>query len=217
MGLIRLLVAVVIAAGCAIDGFALVFVSSRNALHADDYIDWGQFNSTHVDPPYSGFTNLGRPFNLNNNDNLFRCGQGQNCFGDFANGDQLLVTYNGVVDIVLSQPVEGIGTQLDVIYQGDAYVAHIEAFNSQNASLGSFDADGTSRGLGDGSALFVGVADSQPDIARLHLTATYANGPHFAINRTSIATVPEPGALAAFGLPALYLLMRRRNLQPADS
>lgn len=190
---------------------ALVLVTSRVALAGDDFIDWGNAGAEFSDP-----TN---PFNINSNNGIVttvsqagnsafeRRNQSSGWSGNFANGDELLWTQggNGPMSLAFNQTIQGGGAQI-MRNQFGAFVATIEAFDSGNNSLGSFNVNGNGTTNNDNSAIFVGVLSTSADIARISFSVSSTQD--FAINQFDIVTgvalpnnVPLPAA--AFAAPVL--------------
>jgi hypothetical protein len=147
--------------------------------------------------------------------------------GNFTPGDKLLstkttVSATGPVSLVFNSPVQGVGAQIQAFSTG-AFTASIEAFNSSNASLGSFTLAGDSNAKADNSAIFIGILSNAVDISKVvfGVPVATANAQDFLINgpRIQVAPVPEPKTytmlMAGLGLLGLIARRRRKSLNAA--
>lgn len=197
---------------------ALTLVTNRAAIGQTDFIDWGQFGATFnpVADNSMGLSNTGNTrFRVSDGDGLERRDQGNGWSGNFAQRDRLIWTRDSGSSLSLrfSNTMFAAGAQIQRDTYG-AFTATIEAFDALGDSLGSFNVAGNSDGASDNSAIFVGVASAQGDIARLVYTMDggQSQGDDFAINEVALnQCVPEPGTIAALGLGALVLLRRKRK------
>lgn len=129
--------------------------------------------------------------------------EGSDWFGNFPFGDTLVWTNSpgqGPLTLVLSKGVRQVGAQIQADFYG-AFTAKIDAYNGATL-LGSFTENGTSTSLEDGKAIYLGFADTAPEITRIvYSLATGVTDPaDFAINGLSITqAAPEPGTLALLG------------------
>ncbi len=217
--LLALAGAVVAAFSAANPSQAFSLITSRSALGADDALDWSVLGSagTSVSSPFTVSSASDNRITGSIPSNPFeRRNQGNGWNGNFASGDALLWTQNnpGPLQLVFSQAVRGVGTQIQV----DSYslfTAAIEAFNSSGTSLGRFTLAGSSTNAGDNSAIFIGVLSDNADIARLLLNVQDNND--FAINQVSFNTtggtpIPTPALLP--GLIGLGLgVLRKRKAE----
>ncbi len=185
---------------------AATFVDSRDALEANDLVDWSVLGPT--------FTPVANPFVTTSSSGLdvsasipsgsfLRIDQTPAFPGAFDVGDALLFTQlgnPGPLTVTFNTPVFGAGTQI----QSDPvnlpnYTATIEAFDSFNNSLGSFELTSISKREAGSGVVFVGVSDSNPNIKKLVLN-TQEEGVNvpFALNEVSLKTsaaVPEPSSM----------------------
>lgn len=136
---------------------------------------------------------------------------------NFTPGDQLLLSYGGVLSVSFDQAVAGVGAQLAYGLAHGAFTGRVSVFDADGNPLEAHSRLGTTNGNADGSAIYLGVLRDQADIARVEFVAShalYADAP--AINRLDITTlpaVPEPaiGWLLLLGVPAVAWVRRREN------
>lgn len=205
----------------------VTLVTDRSNLNANDCVDWGVLGPV--------YTSLSNPTALTSNGGvaiqaevvepglMLRLDQSAGWDGCFTPGDRLLYTgyEQGPLVITFGQPVISVGSQIQWNGLG-AYTARITAYDGADNPLGYVTRDGLSNFDGDGTALFIGVADSNglPSIQRI--VFSLENVPNrskdFTINqldfRTRNTEVPEPGSLALLAgvgvASSLFLLRRRR-------
>lgn len=185
---------------------AATFVSSRDALEANDLVDWSVLGSTFtpVTNPFVTTSSSGLDINASIPSGSFlRIDQTPVFPGAFDVGDALLFTglgNPGPLTITFNTPVFGAGTQI----QSDPanipnYTATIEAFDSFDNSLGSFDITSISKREAGSGVSFVGVSDSKGEIKKVVLnTEEEGDFVPFALNELSIKTsaaVPEPSSM----------------------
>lgn len=185
---------------------AATFVGSRDALQANDTVDWSVLGSTFtpVSNPFVTTSSAGLDLNASIPSGSFlRIDQTPVFPGAYNVGDALLFTglnNPGALTITFDTPVYGAGTQI----QSDPanipdYTATITAFDRFDRSLGSFDITGVSQRSAGSGVLFVGVSDDSGDIKKLVFnTQEEGSNVPFAINEVSLRTsaaVPEPSTL----------------------
>lgn len=139
--------------------------------------------------------------------------------GAFENGEALLFTglnNPGPLTLSFDIPVFSVGMQIQSDPSinavsapggGSFYTSLIEAFDSFNNSLGTFELEGISKRDTGAGVLFLGVSDEEGDIAKVVLnsqeegTGIPTNVP-FAINTVSIRRVgvSEPNAIGNLSL-----------------
>ena len=133
---------------------------------------------------------------------LLRVNEGRSWTGNFKLEDHLL-NNDGFSEfsmtISFAAPISGAGAQIHMDNSGP-FRATIEAF-AGNTSLGLFSEDGLSTSAEDGSAIFLGVMDSNAEITSIifGIENPPAFEGDFAINALSLHTavaVPEPSAFA---------------------
>jgi len=201
-------------------------VSSENGITADGLIDWGVLGveKTIVDNPFTiAVPNVsGLDVTVSQSSGPFlRVDQSGAWQGNFAPGDRLLSTRafggaTGPVSLAFNSPVQGVGAQIQAFSYG-SFTATIEAFNSSNASLGSFTLAGNSTTAADNSAIFIGILSNALDISKVvfGVPVAMANAQDFLINgpRIQVPAVPEPEAYAMLmaGLGLLGFIARRRR------
>lgn len=200
-----LLVGMSLFAGTAAAGL----ITSRAALGADDFIDWGQLGSESYIPTLPAFLksddglmaaldNLNRP-----NSGVTRLDQGGLWRGNFADGDALAVARpnGGPLVIDFLEGVFGAGAQIQSNVFG-SFTATIEAYDAQGKLLESETLEGVSNANGQDSAIFIGILLATADIDRIVFNVTASDD--FAINRLSLAKTAgsETGISGGFSLMA---------------
>jgi hypothetical protein len=209
----------------------LSLVTSRATLGADDSIDWGtlgQATNTSVTNPL-GINSVNGHFNTvtqspGRNFQFFQqAGLGDHVppfwGGNFTPTDNLLNTGGGGANpltLVPKAAVRGAGAQIEVNGTG-SFVARITAFASGNIQLASFTESGIANGNADGSAIFLGILDTLPDIASVQFsidTFPATGSSDFSINQVSIASataVPEPSSLLLLAAAGIGVGIRARQ------
>ena len=190
---------------------AISFVTSRNALGANDYYDWGTLGSslTTVNNPSTVTSNLGNNATISQVGGNFEIRQQSYSWwaGNFAPGDNLLYTNDngGPITIAFANPVFGAGAQIQA-NDYESFTANLTAYDVSNNSLGTFNLPGLSNMSSNNSAIFIGVKDSTASIAKLTFSVPDTDYPEdFAINRVSVAAVPwETDALPVVGSTILF-------------
>jgi hypothetical protein len=218
----RTLLVVTVALALVSGAHALTFVTSRPALGGNDYVDWGVLGPAYtvVSNPFTVTSNGGLSMSVSKPGGPFeRRDQWpywlSGWWGNFAPGDHLIWTRDeiGAMTIEFAVPVLGAGAQI----QRDAYgtfTGTIQAYDSLNNLLGSFNLTGNSDGSNDNSAIFLGVLDNSPSIKKI-VFMTDGGSEDFAINRLDLVTqggpvIPEPGTMLLMGIGGLAIGLGRR-------
>lgn len=218
---------------------ALTLVTERSALNGSDRLDWSSlgkvFDPFAPDPSaflpnsFSAISagNLSLDVNISPSSLpgitppfVFRTSFPPNGIPtNYADGDFILLGglqpgafpapgNAGPISIDFDTPVAGAGTQI-AVDDTPSFTAFVEAFDSNNQSLGSFSAPGTSSTSLDNSALFLGVRSETPNISRVVYSTSVTNRA-IAINDLSLSTasasvsVPEPSFLVGFFLVGAF-------------
>src|SRR5205823_979702 len=158
-----------VAAVAHADTFAVI--PSRAAQDPTDIIDWTQLgpDGTQLTTPQlvSSFNgNLAQIGNVNGSDFL-RAAEGASWAGNFDFGEPLLWTGNlnfatgglGPVTIVLQNPVLSFGFGIQAQWPGP-FTATVDALDVNGSALFGATFNGFSNNLENGSALFIGLADT---------------------------------------------------------
>ena len=104
----------------------------------------------------------------------------------------------GPLTLTFATPILGVGSQLtvdDIL----SFVGTIEAFDSNDLSLGEFSFPGTSSTELDNSAQFYGVINDLPNIAKITFSTDMDNS-GIGINFLSLVTVSVPEPSLSMGL-----------------
>ncbi len=201
---------------------ACSFGGTLSALNSpaglSDSLDWSVLGSEYAAVPdgTSGVSVLGNQVTVNfapgGSGHVFR--QGSSWMGNFSPGTYLLYNGNfGPDTLTFSDPISAIVFQIQSDYMGD-FSSQIRAYNGATL-LGTFVVNGVSNGNADGSAVFLGVQDTEAEITSIIIDGlTAASNPQdFAISglAMSSAAVPEPASvdLLGIGLVAAWLARRR--------
>jgi hypothetical protein len=126
--------------------------------------------------------------------------------GNFAQGASVLVA---APDITLSfeNPVQGVGAQIQSAAFGN-FMAQITAFAKDGTILGSFSENGVSTTDNDGSAIFIGLLDTNADISKITFDLTSApSGPNGPILEFGIAAVDLTGSVSGVPEPSTWAMM----------
>ena len=145
--------------------------------------------------------------------NLERVDQGNGWQGNFAPGTPLLWNQtNGDISVTFGAPVSGAGVQLQPNQYSTQFQAVVFAFDASNHLLGGFPENLPSTANGDGSAGFIGLTSSVPDISRIVFVTNVGGNTNCSTDcslsigpLTFSPSSPVPGPIAGAGLPGLIL------------
>jgi hypothetical protein len=144
--------------------------------------------------------------------------QGSGWNGNFNPGEAVLSTDEpgqGPITFTFSRPLTGLGTNIQADFFGP-FTALLQVFDSQGNLMDSVSQNGDSNSNGDGSAIFIGLANEVGIAsAELSLTSCVCNTTAFALGSLDVAQVPEPGycipLATGFGFIMLCGYLRRRR------
>jgi hypothetical protein len=197
----------------------LVPIHSRAEQNPTDVLDWGLTlgpEGSTYSAPQTVQTFNGNTVTVGTSGGpMQQVVEGSLWIGNFDYGENLLSTNgaNGPMALLLSTPVSSFGFTIQARDPGP-FTGIAAAFDTQFNLLGSLELSGNSTNLENGSALFLGLRDSSPDIAGIVIDAGATH--NFAID--AVTFTPEPGlyGVLALGLAGLagarrwYLSPRRR-------
>lgn len=109
----------------------------------------------------------------------------------------------GPITLSFAKPVLGAGAQIAVDDTAN-FIGTVSAFDREGQLLGAFSAPGASSLALDNSALFLGVLEDQPKIAKLEFKSSIP-ARAMGLNQLDIVmaeSVPEPSALIALAVLA---------------
>jgi hypothetical protein len=187
----------------------VVEVTDFASLAANDAIHWGQLGPDFTALPRSvGATTAGGlavTARTRDSSGLLRIDEGGSWIGNFSPGDKLLnnnSTKYSPLTIMFATPVFGAGA--DIQLDGNQpFTATIRAFDG-NRLLGTFTEGGVSTQDENGSAIFIGVKDTNAEITRIVFGLSHPpkTDSDFAIDSLRVRTsaVPEPSSLILLGL-----------------
>jgi hypothetical protein len=227
----------IVVGGCSV--WAATIGTTNSALFGDT-VDWGQLPGTAVGDTLSGLVAWqsvgGITGGVFSSPNFELIQQGINWSGNFSGGMYGLWNIgsgNSILSI-FDQPIYGAGAYI----QGDVddlFNATISPLDSSFNPIDSFTATGVSNALGDGSALFIGMLDTAPEVYAASFSITDVNGfSDFAIGtmklrytavdennpepepETECTPVPEPTTLLLLGtgLGMTCLAAKRKVMKP---
>jgi RHS repeat-associated protein len=184
-------------------------VSSADGLIADGSVSWGVLGANHTavsNPfslPVSGLADLTVTVSKQDSTDFERRDGGTNGWsGNFLPGDELLWTQFGTqkaITLTFSQPIHGIGFQIQgdfpssdppPVFHLGSFTAIIEAFDANSKSLGRYTETGSLDNAEDGSAIFLGIYSTSPDIRQIVIDVLDPFGADFAINHLLIEQHP---------------------------
>jgi hypothetical protein len=223
-----LLLAALTIAGAANSKAGIVTCASGpGCLNPTDSFDWAANFGAEFNPVPDGSTALSNSgalaaaitFGGGGDGQLMVQGSGWN--GNFNPGDAVLWTNSpgqGPITFTFSQPVNAVGAQMQADFFGP-FTAELEAFDIHGNLIDSVTASGNSNSNGDGSALFLGLAnDAGIASAEFLQISCPCDTADFAIGSLNVASdvssVPEPGSFTSlfiiFGLAAVARVLRRK-------
>ena len=185
-------------------------VASRDALGANDFIDWSQLPQPYQPIPdsVSVTSNNGMSAQVNNLSTapgaLYSEVQGHFWQGNFAPGDFLLEA-DGSFEITFAQPVSGAGAQMGYDRCNCTFFEHLVLYDAGHNVLASLTATGLESGAGDDSAVFIGAIDTVAEIKSVRFFANNAitDNDAFAINRLSLIAACPSSANVSIGTPCI--------------
>ena len=226
---------VLVAAAIALSGSeqaraaTFTFVTSRSALGANDYVDWGQLgpDDSFATNPSAVTSSLGGSYTVSKTiaDSFTRFDQGGCCADGpppLATGDHLLLTNdfgNDGQSLILDGGMYGAGADVFAAAVGP-FVARITAYDSIGNVLASFTESGNTNGGGYGTGLapFLGIVSDAP-FAKIGFSLDSATGDtnYLGIDTVSLRTTqaPEPGSLGLLGLVGAGLVSLARRSRSA--
>ncbi len=217
MGKKTLLVAIAVislAALASADNF--VQFGSRTSQNPDDIFDWSQLgpDGTMLSTPQF-VASFGGNLALvgdTTGGNFFRMDEGASWHGNFDYGETLLWTGNpnfsgggpGPLAMLFSNGVASVGMEVQTDLYGP-FTGTLTLLDSGFNPLFSINFSGTSDGLENGSALFLGLGDNSGANIYGFVLSTDSGDPSFAndfaiddVSTAQVAT-PEPASLALMG------------------
>jgi hypothetical protein len=193
-------------------------VTSNSAVTWDDAISWGSIpDGTGLNTPYSVTSTGGINTTVTNDAGFTAYTQSTSWSGCFNPGDGLLFNNfsDNPVTFSFGAGVYAVGTQVQT-NDWVSYTAYLSAYDSSNNLLASYSVNGVANDNADGSAAFIGILSTDPNISQVVISATTGSG-GFAVNsvllQTQAAPVPEPGSLLALttGIGTLAFFIRKRK------
>jgi hypothetical protein len=226
---VALLVAALSMAGARASKADVVTCSTGpGCLNGSDSFDW----ANNYGPEFSDIPNgsaavsnsgaLTATVNFGGGGDGLRMDQGSGWNGNFNPGEALLWTNSpgqGPITFTFSQLLTGLGTNIQADFLGP-FTAFLQVFDSHGNLIDSVSQNGDSNPNGDGSAIFIGLANEVGIAsATFSLTSCPCDTTDFAIGSLDVApvptSVPEPSSCiplaTGFGLAGLSGYLRRRR------
>jgi 6-phosphogluconolactonase len=203
------------------DAQRVKFITSRQALGADDTVDWSTLGAPFTAVPLKASVTSPKGFGLTIDimavtatpPIVFPTGPEPSIATAFARGDFILFTggenpqFPGLenpspITITFAKPVFGAGANLqpdDECTTTCPYTGIIQAFDKNNRLIGTFKAPGISSRNLDDSAPFYGIRSNRANISKIVFSIDPAvSGPHpISINALSLVTTKTAGAVYA--------------------
>jgi hypothetical protein len=208
---------------------APVQVLNRDALTANDAVDWSQLVDSAVYPsPLTVLTTSDGPVVADDGVGFTGLTEGTSWVGVFNIGDALLFTSVDQTDagsaetllLTFAQAVYGVGTQIEANYYGP-FDARLDLY-SGSLVVASFVVHGSSTTAEDGSAPYLGALGDAPTItaARYSIITPSPSCPMldqdcgFAINQLDlrVSAAPEPPTAVLFAAALAVAAALRRRL-----
>lgn len=225
-----LLVGLIITGSTILNAGSVTCRNGPGCLNGTDSFNW----ATNYGPPFNPIPNnsiaisnsgvLTALVNFAGGGNGLRVDQGNGWNGNFSPGDALLWTNSpgqGPLTFTFNQPLSGLGANIQDDFFG-SFTALLQVFDAHGNLIGSFSENGTSNSNGDGSAIFIGIANDPGIMSAVFSIADCSCDPNdFAINQLDVTTAAEPGVIAslstALGLWGLLYMLHPRSPRVAES
>ena len=92
---------------------------------------------------------------------------------------------HGLLTLTFASPVYGAGFQVEPAYYGN-FTVQLSVYGVSNNLLGSDSFSGVSQNTGDGSAIFIGALDTDPEISYITVQMVTEGGNPAAAGLESI-------------------------------
>ena len=184
-----------------------VGIISASSLGTTDSFDWTQLglNSGTITGSQNVVSSGGIQGTISSAGNSFQVLQESTSWQGNFTPNMVVLWDNGVgpdITFTIANPAKGFGAEIDPDFNGN-FTAQITAYGSGGNALGSFTENGVANANDDGSAIFIGIADANADIAKVQFVLTdAASSPNdFAIGTLDVSGVSEtplPASLPMF-------------------